>query len=334
MKSALVTGATGQDGGYLCEYLAGIGYDVHALRRPRTTDIKADIEGITWHEADLTDDCGIYRILEKVQPDEVYNLAAQSHVGQSFDCPLYTANVNGMGCLRLLEAMRVLGIGNGGRFYQASTSELYGNNPMWPQNEETGFKPRSPYGVAKLFAYWATVNYREAYGMHASNGILFNHESPRRGIEFVTRKVARAAAEFRNGRTEPLRLGNLNAKRDWGHAADYVRAMHLIVQQKEPDDYVIATGETRTVRDLCEVAFDAAGVELFFEGDGLTEKGIGANGDVLIEVDPKFFRPAEVHLLCGDPSKALSVLGWEPEYTFEDLITEMVEAELEQTQAV
>jgi GDPmannose 4,6-dehydratase len=333
MKSALVTGATGQDGFYLCEYLVGIGYNVHALRRPTTGDRECIIDGVAWHDADMIDDSGLMRVLEKTKPDEVYNLAAQSHVGQSFDCPLLTANVNAMGALRLLEGMRVLGMADSGRFYQASTSELYGNIPEWPQTEQTEFRPRSPYGVAKLFAYWATVNYRESYGMHASNGILFNHESERRGPEFVTRKIARAAAEFRNGRTQPLRLGNLNARRDWGHAKDYVKAMHKIVQQSYPDDYVIATGETRSVRDFAELAFAAAGVDLTFEGFGLTERGVGADGKTLIEIDPEFFRPADINVLCGDPSRAVSRFGFQCEYSFDDLVAEMVSSEIERLEA-
>lgn len=317
MKVSLVTGATGQDGFYLTEYLTRLGYEVHGADRPSTVERKA--ENYRPHECDITDAGCVKRLMDKINPDEVYNLAAQSHVGKSFENPALTFNVNALGTLNLLEALR----DSKTRFYQASTSELYGSEPA-PQNEETRFHPRSPYGVSKLAAYWLTVNYREAYGLHASNGILFNHESPRRGCDFVTRKITKAVAA---GRT--LKLGNLDAKRDWGHARDYVRGMHLIVQAEQPGDYVLATGRQYTVREFVEAAYRCVNAPIAWEGTGINERGICPDsGRVLVEVDPAFFRPAEVETLCGDATKAKTVLGWEPEIAFDDLVAEMIAADL------
>lgn len=316
MKVSLVTGATGQDGFYLTEYLAGLGYEAHGTDRPSTAERQA--ENYTPHECDITDAGCVKRLVDKIKPDEVYNLAAQSHVGKSFENPSLTFSVNALGTLNLLEALR----DSEARFYQASTSELYGSSPA-PQNEETRFHPRSPYGVSKLAAYWLTVNYREAYGLHASNGILFNHESPRRGCDFVTRKITKAVASGRK-----LMLGNLSAKRDWGHAKDYVRGMHMILQG-EPGDYVLATGEQHTVRQFVEAAYRCVGTRVSWFGSGLNERGVDADsGRVLVEVDPDLFRPAEVETLCGDASKAKTMLGWAPQIGFDDLVAEMISADL------
>ncbi|MDZ7771574.1 MAG: GDP-mannose 4,6-dehydratase [Balneolaceae bacterium] len=336
-KVALVTGITGQDGSYLAELLLDKGYEVHGIKRraslfntDRVDHLYHDphFKGLPFylHYGDMTDATNLIRIIQETQPDEIYNLAAQSHVQVSFEAPEYTTDVDAMGTLRLLEAVRILGMEEKTRIYQASTSELYGKIQETPQSETTPFYPRSPYGAAKLYAYWITVNYREAYGMYAVNGILFNHESPRRGETFVTRKITRAAVRIAAGRQKKLFLGNLDARRDWGHARDYVRGMWLMLQQEEPDDFVLATGKTTTVRDFCRMAFQAAGIELQWEGEGQQEVGRHAgNGEVLVEVDPQYFRPTEVDLLIGDASKAAEQLGWEPEYTIDALIEEMVE---------
>jgi len=340
-KIALVTGITGQDGAYLAEFLLEKDYEVHGIKRrsslfntgridhlyqdPHEEDVRFAL-----HYGDLTDATNLIRIVQEVQPDEIYNLAAQSHVQVSFETPEYTANSDALGTLRLLEAIRILGLDKKARFYQASTSELFGKVQEVPQKETTPFYPRSPYAAAKLYGYWITVNYREAYGLHASNGILFNHESPLRGETFVTRKITRAVARISLGLQKRLYLGNLDAKRDWGHAKDYVRAMWLMLQQEEPDDYVIATGQTQSVRDFAELAFRYAGIELAWEGRGIEEKGYNAlTGEVLVEVDPRYFRPTEVELLLGDPSKAREKLGWEPSVTFDALVREMVENDIE-----
>jgi GDPmannose 4,6-dehydratase len=349
MKKALITGITGQDGAYLAELLLSKGYEVHGIKRRSSLlntdridhlymDPHEEKVNLFLHYGDLSDSLNITRIIKEVAPDEIYNLGAMSHVKVSFDEPEYTANVDGLGALRLLEAIRLLDMTKKTRIYQASTSELYGLVQEVPQSERTPFYPRSPYGVAKLYAYWITVNYREAYGMFASNGILFNHESPVRGETFVTRKITRAAAKIALGLEKKLYLGNLDAQRDWGHAKDYVDAMWRILQQDSPSDYVIATGITTKVRDFVQQAFGKAGIELAFSGKGANEKGIvqalhGAFehlkvGDVLVEVDTNYFRPTEVDLLIGDPSKAKRELGWEPTYTLDALITEMMESDL------
>jgi GDPmannose 4,6-dehydratase len=339
-KSALVTGATGQDGAYLAEFLLAKGYMVHGIKRrsssfntgrvdhlyldPHETDVSFYL-----HYGDLTDATNLIRIVQDTQPDEIYNLAAQSHVQVSFETPEYTANADGIGTLRLLEAIRVLGREKKTRFYQASTSELYGKVQEVPQRETTPFYPRSPYAAAKLYAYWITVNYREAYAMHASNGILFNHESPIRGETFVTRKITRAVAGIELGLQEKLFLGNLNAKRDWGHARDYVEGMWLIVQQDIPDDYVLATGEAHSVREFVETAFACVGRTIVWKGRGVEEKGIDQrSGNVLVEIDPRYFRPTEVDLLIGDPRKAHNKIGWRHRVTFDQLVDEMVGADL------
>ncbi|PKL03118.1 MAG: GDP-mannose 4,6-dehydratase [Synergistetes bacterium HGW-Synergistetes-2] len=340
-KKALLTGITGQDGAYLAEFLLNKGYEVHGMKRRSSLFNTGRIDHLyedphqterrlILHYGDLTDSSNIIRIIQEVQPDEIYNLAAQSHVKVSFETPEYTANGDGLGVLRILEAIRILGLEKRTRFYQASTSELYGKVQEIPQNEKTPFYPRSPYAVAKLYGYWITVNYREAYGMYACNGILFNHESPLRGETFVTRKITRAAARIALGLQEKLHLGNLGAKRDWGHARDYVEAMWLMLQQEEPDDYVVATGETHTVRDFAERAFAEAGIPLFWKGNGVDEKGVHAeSGTVLVEVDPRYFRPTEVELLLGDPLKARERLGWKPRVAFRELVAEMVRADLD-----
>ena len=339
-KSALITGVTGQDGAYLSQLLLDKGYDVHGVKRRSSSFNTGRIEDIYQdpheqdqrfhlHYGDLTDSTNLIRIMQETQPDEVYNLAAQSHVAVSFETPEYTANADAVGTLRLLEAIRILGMEEKTRFYQASTSELYGLVQEVPQKETTPFYPRSPYGVAKLYGYWITVNYREAYGMHASNGILFNHESPLRGETFVTRKITRAAAAIKLGRQEKLYLGNLDAKRDWGHAKEYVEGMWRMLQQDEPDDYVLATGETVTVRHFVDMAFAETGVTLRWEGEGVDEKGYDADdGRLLVEVDPRYFRPTEVDLLIGDPSKAHEKLGWKHSTSVEELAREMVRADL------
>jgi GDPmannose 4,6-dehydratase len=340
-KVALITGVTGQDGAYLAALLLEKGYQVHGIKRRSSSFNTGRIEDLyqdphdpdarlTLHFGDLTDATNLIRIIQETKPDEIYNLAAQSHVQVSFETPEYTANADAVGTLRLLEAIRILGMEKTTRFYQASTSEMYGLVQEVPQRETTPFYPRSPYGVAKLYGYWITVNYREAYGMHASNGILFNHESPLRGETFVTRKITRAAAAIKLGRQDKLYLGNLGAKRDWGHAKEYVRGMWLMMQQDEPDDYVLATGETTTVRDFAAWAFEDAGVPVEFRGEGVEEKGYCAKtGNVLIEVDPRYFRPTEVDLLLGDPGKAHQKLGWRHETSVRELAREMVAADLE-----
>ena len=345
MKKALITGITGQDGSYLAEFLLNKGYEVHGILRRSSSfntgriehlymdDLVEDMHksrNFQLHYGDLTDSTNIIALIQKIQPDEIYNLAAQSHVKVSFETPEYTAQVDALGTLRILEAVRLLGLENKTKIYQASTSELYGLVQEVPQSETTPFYPRSPYGVAKLYGFWITKNYREAYDIFASNGILFNHESPRRGETFVTRKITLAAARIKLGVQKKLYLGNLNAKRDWGHAKDYVECMWLILQNDKPDDFVIATGEMHTVREFCELAFKEVGIELKWEGEGIDEKGIDINsGRVLIEVDPQYFRPTEVDQLLGDPTKAIEKLGWNPTQTpFEALVKEMVQEDL------
>jgi GDPmannose 4,6-dehydratase len=340
MKRALITGATGQDGAYLARLLLEKGYEVHGVKRRSSSFNTGRIEDIyqdphehdqrfVLHYGDLTDSTNLIRIVQEVRPHEIYNLAAQSHVAVSFETPEYTANADGIGTLRLLEAIRILGLEKETRFYQASTSELYGLVQEVPQRETTPFYPRSPYAAAKLYAYWITVNYREAYGIHASNGILFNHESPLRGETFVTRKITRAAAAISLGRQEKLYLGNLDAQRDWGHAKEYVEGMWLMLQQKVPDDYVLATGVTTTVRDFVMWAFEDAGIPIAFRGEGIEEKGYAlSDGRCMVEVDPAYFRPTEVDLLLGDPSKAHQKLGWRHQTSVRDLAREMVRADL------
>lgn len=344
-KKALITGATGQDGAYLARLLLSKGYEVHGVKRRSSSFNTGRIEDIyqdphepdqnfVLHYGDLTDSTNLIRIVQEVQPDEIYNLAAQSHVAVSFETPEYTANADAIGALRLLEAIRILGLEAKTRFYQASTSELYGLVQEVPQRETTPFYPRSPYAAAKLYAYWITVNYREAYGLHASNGILFNHESPLRGETFVTRKITRAAAAIALGQQDKLYLGNLDAKRDWGHAKEYVEGMWLMMQQDQPDDYVLATGETTEVRDFVRWAFEDIGHPLEFRGEGVDEKGYSlTDGRCLVEVDPAYFRPTEVDLLLGDPSKAHRKLGWKHSTSVRDLAREMVQADLEMMRA-
>jgi GDPmannose 4,6-dehydratase len=344
VKRALITGVTGQDGSYLAELLLGKGHEVHGIKRRSSSFNTARIDHLyqdphmenrnfILHYGDLTDATNLIRIIQDVQPDEIYNLAAQSHVAVSFESPVYTANSDALGTLRILEAIRILGLVDKTRFYQASTSELFGKVREIPQKETTPFYPRSPYAVAKLYAYWITVNYREAYGIHASNGILFNHESPVRGETFVTRKITRAAARISLGLQDKLYLGNLDSKRDWGHARDFVIAQWLVLQQPEPDDYVIATEEQFSVREFCEIAFAEGGVRLRWEGSGMNEKGIDSkNNRCLIEVDPRYFRPTEVETLLGDSTKAREKLGWKPEISFKSLVREMVREDLEEAQ--
>lgn len=344
MQKALITGITGQDGAYLAEFLLEKGYEVHGIVRQSSITNTERLEHLNryrqtanprlfLHCGDLTDGESLTKILQAVQPAEVYNLAAQSHVKVSFEAPEYTANTDALGTLRLLEAIRILSLDQKVRFYQASTSELYGKVQETPQRETTPFYPRSPYGVAKLYAYWITVNYREAYNMFACNGILFNHESPLRGETFVTRKITRGVARIKLGLQDVLYLGNLNAKRDWGFAGDYVRAMWLILQQDTPDDYVIATGETHSVREFVELAFENAGMELIWQGEGLDEQGIdAANGRVVVKVDPRYFRPAEVDLLLGDVTKARAKLHWYPTVSFADLVRKMVDEDLKKAE--
>jgi len=371
MKTALITGITGQDGSFLAEFLLEKGYEVHGLIRRASTFNTRRIDHLYkdphekdvrffLHYGDMTDSTSIISLIQKIQPDEIYNLAAQSHVKVSFEIPEYTANSDGLGTLRILEAIRLLGLTNKVRFYQASTSELFGKVQEIPQRETTPFYPRSPYAAAKLYAYWITVNYREAYGMYACNGILFNHESERRGETFVTRKITRAATRILLGTQDKLYLGNLNSKRDWGYARDYVRGMWMILQQPAPDDYVLATGETHSVREFCERTFENVGIQIEWIGEGIDEKGMVKSidkdkilsfveelkaehpdlnnfelsldhlkvGDVVIEVDPAYFRPTEVDLLLGDPTKAKQKLGWVPEVRFEELVEKMVEYDL------
>lgn len=346
MPTALITGITGQDGSYLAEFLLEKGYEVHGIMRRSSSFNTGRIEHLyldEWvrdmhkerrlhlHWGDMTDSSSLIRIIGLVKPDEIYNLAAQSHVKVSFDVPEYTADADGLGTLRLLEAVRILGREKSTRIYQASTSELFGKVQEIPQRETTPFYPRSPYAVAKLYAFWIIKNYRESYGMYAVNGILFNHESERRGETFVTRKITLAAARIKAGKQDRLYLGNLNARRDWGYARDYVECMWLMLQQPEPDDYVIATGEYHTVHEFTTLAFKEVGIELRWEGEGINEKGIDvATGKVLVEVDPRFFRPAEVEQLLGDPTKAREKLGWNPRNTsFEQLVSLMVKADVE-----
>ena len=341
MKTALISGITGQDGAYLASFLLRKGYAVHGVKRRSSLFNTARIDGLYedlhekdphffLHYGDLTDASNLIRIIQQVRPDEIYNLAAQSHVKVSFETPEYTANSDALGTLRLLEAIRILGLEGHTRFYQASTSELFGKVRETPQTETTPFYPRSPYAAAKLYAYWITVNYREAYGIFASNGILFNHESELRGETFVTRKITRAAARIALGLQDRTWLGNLDAKRDWGHAEDYVEAMWRILQHDRPDDFVVATGETHSVREFASLAFREVGLELEWHGKGLDEKGVEAGtGRVLVEVDPRYFRPTEVELLLGDPSKAERELGWKRRVSFEDLVRRMVRYDME-----
>ena len=340
MKTALITGITGQDGKYLAELLLEKGYSVHGIKRRSSSFNTQRIDHIytdphksdslfMLHYGDLTDSTNLIRLIEELQPDEIYNLAAQSHVKVSFEVPEYTANVDALGTLRLLEAIRLLGLEKKTRFYQASTSELFGRAQESPQRESTPFYPRSPYAVAKLYAYWITVNYREAYGMHASNGILFNHESPVRGETFVTRKITRGAARIRYGLDDRLYLGNLDAQRDWGYAKEYVEGMWHMLQQNEPGDYVLATGRTTSIRTFAQMAFERAGFKLVWRGTGLDEKGLDATtGRVLIEIDPRYFRPTEVDFLLGDASKAREKLGWQPQCSLEELVDAMMENDL------
>lgn len=340
MKTALITGATGQDGFYLTEFLLQKGYTVHGVKRRSSSFNTSRVDRFLFdaaekgtpfhlHYGDLTDSTNLIRLVQSVQPDEIYNLAAQSHVAVSFETPEYTANADAVGTLRLLEALRILGMSDKTRFYQASTSELYGKVHETPQSETTPFYPRSPYGAAKLYGYWITVNYREAYGMHASNGILFNHESPYRGETFVTRKITRAVANIHHGLQTKLLLGNLDAQRDWGHARDYVEGMWLILQQAQADDYVLATGEMHSVREFVESAFRQVNRRVVWRGRDVEEKGLDEQtGEVLVEVDPRYFRPTEVDLLLGDPTKAHTKLGWRHRVSFDELVKEMVESDL------
>ena len=344
MKRALITGITGQDGSYLTELLIEKGYEVHGILRRSSSFNTGRIDAmyndkeildhkLFLHYGDLIDSSSLNRILEKVAPEEIYNLGAQSHVHISFQIPEYTSEVTGLGTLRILDSIKDTGIEP--KFYQASSSELYGNNSVSPQSEETRFQPQSPYAVAKLFSYWITVNYREAYGLFACNGILFNHEGPRRSETFVTRKVTRAVSRIKLGRQEILKLGNLDAKRDWGYAKEYVEAMWLMLQQDMPDDYVIATGETHSVRELIEAAFERTEVEINWEGEGLNEKGIDRKtGLTRVEIDPKYFRPTDVDLLVGDYTKAREILGWEPRTKFRDLINLMVDEDLKDLESL
>lgn len=340
-KKALITGITGQDGAYLAKLLLEKGYDVHGVKRRSSSFNTGRIDNLyqdpheksvrlSLHYGDMTDATNLIRIVQEVQPDEIYNLAAQSHVQVSFETAEYTANADALGTLRLLEAIRLLGLAKKTRFYQASTSELYGKIQEIPQKETTPFYPRSPYAAAKIYAYWITVNYREAYGIHASNGVLFNHESPMRGETFVTRKITRAVAAISLGLQDRLYLGNLSAERDWGHARDYVEGMWRILQQDIPDDYVLATGTKNSVRRFVELAFAEVGIDIKWTGLGIDEKGIDRkSGTVLVEVDPRYFRPTEVDLLLGDPSKAERVLGWKAITSLHDMVSEMVRSDLE-----
>lgn len=340
-KRALITGVTGQDGAYLAELLLDKGYEVHGLKRRASLfntdridhlyeDPHVENRRFILHYGDLTDSTNLIRIVQQVQPHEIYNLGAQSHVQVSFDSPEYTANTDGLGTLRILEAIRILGLEQQTRFYQASTSELYGQVQEIPQTETTPFYPRSPYAVAKLYAYWITVNYREAYGLYACNGILFNHESPLRGETFVTRKITRALARIKLGLQDCLYLGNLDAKRDWGHARDYVEMQWLMLQQEQPEDYVIATGVQYSVRQFVETAAAEVGLAIAWEGSGVEEKGINpATGQAIVAIDPRYFRPTEVETLLGDPSKAKRQMGWEPRISFEQLVSEMMREDLQ-----
>lgn len=340
-KVALITGVTGQDGAYLAELLLDKGYVVHGVKRRSSSLNTGRVDHLYedphhknvrffLHYGDMTDATNLIRLIQETQPTEIYNLAAQSHVQVSFETPEYTANSDALGPLRILEAIRILGLADTVRFYQASTSELYGNASQSPQNETTPFQPRSPYGTAKLYAYWITVNYREAYGFHASNGILFNHESPTRGETFVTRKITRAVGAIELGDSEPLYLGNLDAERDWGHARDYVEGMWMILKQDKPGDYVLATGESHSVREFVELAFAEVGCTVEWQGKGENEIGVNAKtGDVLVRIDPRYFRPTEIDRLCGDATKARKILGWKPKFSFNDLVREMVKTDIE-----
>ncbi len=350
MKVALITGITGQDGAYLAEFLLAKGYMVHGIKRRSSLFNTERIDHLyldphekninfKLHYGDLTDSTNLIRIIQEVQPDEIYNLGAMSHVKVSFETPEYTANADGIGCLRILEAIRILGLTNHTKFYQASTSELYGLVQQVPQSESTPFYPRSPYAIAKLYAYWMTINYREAYGIFAANGILFNHESPLRGETFVSRKITRGVARIVLGLQDQLYLGNIDSKRDWGHAKDYVEAMYLILQQEKPEDFVIATGKTTTVREFLTMSFEEVGIKLDFKGTGVSEQAIVAScsdpnyklpiGKVVLSIDEKYFRPTEVDLLLGDPSKAEKQLGWKPKYDLKMLVNEMMASDLE-----
>lgn len=342
-KVALITGVTGQDGAYLSEFLLSKGYQVHGIKRRTSLFNTARIDHLfdgeygrsgqfVLHHGDMTDSSSLTHILQQTKPDEVYNLAAQSHVAVSFEEPEYTANSDALGTLRLLEAIRILGLADKSKFYQASTSELYGLVQETPQTERTPFYPRSPYGVAKLYAYWITVNYREAYGLYACNGILFNHESPLRGETFVTRKITRALARIKLGQQDVLKLGNLDALRDWGHARDYVEMQWLMLQQEEPDDFVIATGVQYSVRDFVLATAEALGMTINFEGQGVDEVGRDQSGKVIVSVDPRYFRPTEVETLLGDASKAKQKLGWTPQTSFADLVAEMAEADFQEAE--
>jgi len=344
MKKALITGITGQDGSYLAELLLEKGYEVHGIKRRASSFNTARVDHLYrdlheqdvrfyMHYGDLTDATNLIRIIQEIQPDEIYNLAAQSHVKVSFETPEYTANADGLGTLRILEAIRILKLEKKTRFYQASTSELFGKVQEIPQKETTPFYPRSPYAVAKLYAYWITVNYREAYGIYACNGILFNHESPVRGETFVTRKVTRALARIKIGLQDTLYLGNLNARRDWGHALDFVKMQWLMLQQDEPEDYVIATGIQYSIKELIEIAAGQLNISIRWEGKGADEKGIEEKtGQVIVAVDPAYYRPTEVHELLGDASKAREKLGWKPVISFEEMIAEMIEADMDEAQ--
>jgi len=345
MKVALITGITGQDGAYLAELLLNRGYEVHGIKRRSSLFNTARIEHLLeenngtgnhffLHHGDMTDSSSLTHIIQKVQPDEIYNLAAQSHVAVSFEEPEYTADSDALGTLRLLEAIRILGLDRKTRFYQASTSELYGLVQETPQKETTPFYPRSPYAVAKLYSYWITVNYREAYGIYACNGILFNHESPIRGETFVTRKITRALSRIKLGIQNKLLLGNLNAKRDWGHAKDYVEAQWLILQQEIPEDFVIASGKQYSVREFVQHAASEIGIEIEWRGEGANEKGFDQNGNCIVEVDPRYFRPAEVETLLGNASKARQKLGWSPKISFKELVSEMMQADMQEAKKI
>ena len=343
-RKALITGVTGQDGAYLSEFLLNKGYVVHGIKRRSSLfntqrldhlykDPHESETNFYLHYGDLTDATNLIRVIQETKPDEIYNLAAQSHVQVSFETAEYTANADALGTLRILEALRILKMEDRVRFYQASTSELYGKALEVPQSEKTPFYPRSPYAAAKLYSYWITVNYREAYGIHGSNGILFNHESPIRGETFVTRKITMAVARIKYGLQKKLYLGNLDAKRDWGFAGDYAEAMWLMLQQEKPDDYVIATGVAHTVREFCELAFKEAGLELRWEGKGVNEKGMDKDSErLLVDVDPKYFRPTEVDILLGDSTKARNILGWKPKIDFAELVKMMIEADLKEAE--
>jgi GDPmannose 4,6-dehydratase len=343
MKKALITGVTGQDGSYLADLLLSKGYEVHGIKRRSSLFNTGRIDHLyqdphdpnrrfTLHYGDMTDTSSLVRVIQRVQPDEIYNLAAQSHVAVSFEEPEYTANADGVGTLRVLEAIRILSLADKTRFYQASTSELYGKVQEIPQTEKTPFYPRSPYGVAKLYAYWITVNYREAYGMYACNGVLFNHESPVRGETFVTRKITRGLARIKVGLQKTLFLGNLHARRDWGHARDYAEMQWLMLQQDKPEDFVIATGEQHSVREFVEVAAGKINMKITWDGEGVDERGYDEKGNCVVAIDPRYFRPAEVETLLGDPSKAREKLGWKPRTNFQQLVTEMVTSDLEAAQ--